>query len=134
MESIEAYLALEQGNFEDRLKVEYDIDLDDFLVPALSIQPLVENAVRHGIATYDKGGTVWIKAHKQGENVIVEIVDDGSGMSNITPQQKKRKGIGIENAKARITSMTDGKLDIIATEHVTTAKVTLKYQNSEIKK
>ena len=131
MENIEAYLSLEHRNFEDRLKVEYDIDLDDFLVPALSVQPLVENAVRHGIATYDKGGTVWIKAHKQDDNVIIEIVDDGSGRSNITPQQTKRKGIGIDNSRARIESMTDGSLDIITTDHGTTARVVLKYQKGE---
>ena len=129
MESIEAYLALEQANYEDRLNVEYDIELDDFLIPALSVQPLVENAVRHGIATYDKGGTVWIKAHRKDEDVIIEIVDDGSGKSNITPQQSKRKGIGIENSRARIASMTNGSLDIITSDHGTTARVTLAYKN-----
>ena len=65
MENVEAYLSLERMNFKERLNVEYDVECDDFLIPALSVQPLVENAVRHGVGTYEKGGTVWIKAKKE---------------------------------------------------------------------
>lgn len=125
MRSIKAYIALEQGNFEDRLKIEYDIGTDDFYIPALSVQPLVENAVRHGVATYDKGGTVWIKTYKRDGNIIIEVIDDGSGKSSITEQQKDRKGIGIENSRARIGSMTGGKLEITETDSGTTAKITI---------
>ncbi len=58
MEAVEAYLELEQDNFGDRLRVEYDIQSDDFYIPPLSVEPLVENAVRHGTATYMNGGTL----------------------------------------------------------------------------
>lgn len=123
MENIEAYLALEKQNFGERLQVEYDIDCDDFLIPALSVQPLVENAVRHGVATYEKGGTVQINAHRAGGKVMIEVIDDGSGKSNITEQQTKRKGIGIENVRARLHSMSNGELEIISGEHGTTARI-----------
>ncbi len=53
MENAEAYLALEAQNFGDRLNVIYNIECDEFFLPPLSVQPLVENAVRHGIGTYD---------------------------------------------------------------------------------
>ena len=125
MENIEAYLALEKQNFGERLQVEYDIDCDDFLIPALSVQPLVENAVRHGVATYEKGGTVQISAHRAGGKVIIEVIDDGSGRSNITEQQTKRKGIGIKNVRARLHSMSNGELEIISGEHSTTARITV---------
>ncbi len=125
MRSIKAYIALEQGNFKNRLKIEYDIQTDDFYIPALSVQPLVENAVRHGVATYDKGGSVCIKTYKRDGNIIIEVTDDGSGKSSITEQQQDRKGIGIANSRARIRSMTDGRLDIIETEHGTTARITI---------
>ncbi len=125
MENIEAYLALEKRNFEGRLTVEYDINCDDFMIPALSVQPLVENAVRHGVATYKEGGTVQINAHRADGKIIIEIIDNGLGKSNITDHQKTRKGIGIENVRARLKSMSRGKLDIISREHGTTARITI---------
>ena len=92
MTNIEPHLALEQENYKDNLKVEYNIECDDFMIPTLSVQSLVENTVRHGIGTYEQGGTVYInKYHKDGK-IIIEVIDDGSGINNITPQQKKRKG------------------------------------------
>ena len=123
--NIEAYLALEQENFGERLRVEYDIDCDDFLIPVLSVQPLVENAVRHGVATYEKGGTVYINAHRSDGKIIIEVIDEGFGRNNIIKQQEKRKGIGIENVRARLHSLSNGELEIISGEHGTTARITI---------
>ena len=97
----------------------------DFLIPALSVQPLVENAVRHGVATYDKGGTVQINAHRANGKIIIEVIDEGFGRNNITKQQEKRKGIGIENVRARLHSISKGELEIISGEHGTTARITI---------
>ena len=127
MENIEAYLSLEQRNYGERLNIEYDIECDDFLVPPLSVQPLVENAVRHGIGTREHGGTVTISAHKVGDNAVIEIKDDGSGTSNITDKQQTRKGIGVENVRRRLRSMSDGELEIISNENGTTARITVPY-------
>ena len=124
MESIEAYLALEQQNFGDRLKVEYDIDFDNFSIPPLIIQPLVENAVRHGIATREKGGTVRIKTRYKDGVITVEVTDEGNGNSNITMQQNARRGIGIENVRARLKYMNNGELEMIPNETGTTARLT----------
>ena len=126
MENIEAYLSLERMNFKERLKVEYDVQCDDFLIPALTVQPLVENAVRHGIGTYEKGGTVSIKSRREDGTIIIEVIDDGSGKCSITPQQQNRKGIGIDNVRKRLQSMSSGELEIIGTDHGTTARITLK--------
>ena len=125
MENIEAYLSLERENFGDRLKVEYGIECDDFLIPALSVQPLVENAVRHGVGTYENGGTVRIMAWREDGKVIIEVIDDGSGRSNITEQQSKRKGIGIDNVRKRLRSMSGGELEITMGDHGTTARITV---------
>ena len=126
MENVEAYLSLERMNFKERLNVEYDVECDDFLIPALSVQPLVENAVRHGVGTYEKGGTVWIKAKRKDRTIVIEVIDDGSGKSSMTPQQQKRKGIGIDNVSKRLRSMSCGELEIIHAEHGTTARITLR--------
>ena len=125
MENIEAYLSLERRNYKDRLRVEYDIECDDFLIPALSVQPLVENAVRHGIGTYEKGGTVWIKSRRQDDKVVIEVIDEGSGTGSVTPQQETRKGIGIDNVRKRLQSQSRGELEIVIGEHGTTARITI---------
>ena len=125
MDNIEAYLSLEKANFGNRLHICYEIAFDDFLIPALSVQPLVENAVRHGVGTYDEGGTVTIRVLRNQNYIIIEVQDCGSGRKNITKQQNDRRGIGIENVCKRLKQMTDGKLEIISEEHGTTAKITI---------
>lgn len=125
MENTEAYLALEEQNYGDRLRVDYNIECDDFMLPPLSVQPLVENAVRHGIGTYDEGGVVSIGSRREPDKIIIEVTDDGSGRSNITPQQSKRRSIGIDNVRARLKSIAGGELEVITNEHGTTARITL---------
>lgn len=125
MENIEAYLALEKQNYGDRLQIKYNIECDDFMLPPLSVQPLVENAVRHGVGTCEKGGSVLIASRRESDKIIIEITDDGSGKSNITPQQTKRRGIGIDNVRARLKLIVDGELEIITNEHGTMARIIL---------
>ncbi len=123
MENIEAYLALESRHYGDRLCIEYDIEYDNFMIPVFSVQPLVENAVRHGIATYDKGGTVYIRVNRQEKIICIEIIDKGSGKSNITRHQAERKRIGYENVKARLQAAPSGQLEIVSDEKGTAAKI-----------
>lgn len=130
MENIEAYLYLEHENYGEKLKVEYDIELDDFLIPSLSVQPLVENAVRHGVATYEMGGIVNINVKRFEDKIYIDIIDRGFGKNNPTPQQIRRKAVGIENVRARLRLMAGGNLAIIGNENGTTARITLLY-NSE---
>ena len=131
MDNIEAYLALEEENFGERRTVEYDIECDDFLVPALSVQPLVENAVRHGVGTYDKGGLVKICTKRSDNTVLIEITDSGKGQTSPTDQQIKRKSIGIENVRARLGFLSGGKLELIKQENGTCARITI---NEHLKK
>lgn len=128
MENVEAYLDLERENYGDRLRVEYNIECDDFLVPALSVQPLVENAVRHGVGTYENGGTLYIKTFRQNGTVCIEITDSSSGMSSMTEQQKSRKGIGIDNVRSRLQTLNIGDLEITRSKHGMTARLTIKEQ------
>ena len=95
------------------------------MLPPLSVQPLVENAVRHGVGTYEKGGVVLISSRREQGKIIIEIKDDGSGSRDITPQQSKRRGIGIDNVRARLKSIVGGELEVLTNEHGTTARITL---------
>ena len=80
LKEIRSYLALEKIRFGDRLNVEYDIEYDEFLIPPLTVQALVENAVDHGISAAENGGTVRIVTRKLSDGgAQIRVFDDGVG-------------------------------------------------------
>ena len=79
VEHIQSYVAIEEVRFGDRLDMNYDIKETNFIVPPLSIQPLVENAIKHGVCKKPEGGSVWLKSYSDEENYIVEVRDTGVG-------------------------------------------------------
>ncbi|MBR7038781.1 MAG: histidine kinase [Oscillospiraceae bacterium] len=129
MQNIEAYLALEQESSGERIHVVYDIEDDSFLLPAFSVQPLVENAVRHGILNYEDGGTLRIGVHQQDGATVIEIVGEGDGRCSITQQQSERRRIGEDAVRARLRSTSQGTLTISDTENKTTATITLREED-----
>ena len=112
---IENYLNLEKLRFGDRLKTEIHVGDDEFLLPVLSIQPIVENAVRHGVTKREEGGTVKMSCERQKEGHLILIEDDGVGFDTDILNKKEDDGkvhIGLENAKSRIEMMCGGKVGI----------------------
>jgi signal transduction histidine kinase len=81
IEFVTAYLRVEQARFGDRLHIEFDIDpaAGSIPIPAMSIQPLIENAIKHGISTMESGGKVALLAKLKGEVLCVEVLDNGPG-------------------------------------------------------
>jgi two-component system, LytTR family, sensor kinase len=98
---LQKYLEIEQTRFGDRLKVNIDIAPDtwDATVPNLILQPLVENAIRHGIAPRAAAGCVAVTARCDGHQLHLEVRDDGVGLA--TPQPA-REGVGLSNTRARL--------------------------------
>lgn len=116
LEHIEAYLAIERARFGEKLHVEYDIEdgVERYTVPGLILQPLVENAVKHGLLPKREGGTVQIRARKiQPDTLELTVADDGVGMDTDpflqvkTPNRERRRlsGIGLANVKSRLASI-----------------------------
>lgn len=106
------YLSLEQKRFGEMLKVRYDIKDQNFFIPALTLQPIVENAVKHGIMKKEEGGTVCISTEKIGQDHVITVKDDGVGFD---VDMKKADGfshIGIANARERLGMICGGKLEI----------------------
>lgn len=93
------------------LHMEYDIMDRNFRLPALSIQPLVENAIRHGIRG-KKDGTIMIRTRREEENHRIEIIDNGKGFDTEAPPQGKGSHIGIKNVRDRIETMCDGTMKV----------------------
>lgn len=133
LKNIERYLALERLNYEDRLHVVYDMDTTDFMIPALSVQPLVENAVRHGIGPHETGGTITISVIEEKEGLTIEVADDGSGADSTTQKQRERRGIGIQNVRARLKYLNIGTLEILTTVAGTRARIHIPNENKEEK-
>lgn len=119
-----AYLYIEKERFMDRLNVIWDIPDDlDLSLPPLTIQPLIENAVRHGVLSKVEGGTVHIRIINQTASTLIEIEDDGVGMQSEQIERAlawpKRGsggtgGIGLTNTHRRLTQMYGQGLSIVS--------------------
>ena len=105
MEFVQRYLAIQQARFADRLRVDIDVpeELRRASVPNLILQPLVENAVKHGIAKRKDGGTVRISAAKRDDFLLLNISNDGPVL--LAGWNKDERGIGISNVRSRLRGL-----------------------------
>jgi two-component system LytT family sensor kinase len=106
---VEKYLRLEQARFGERLRVRVQVDPEvlQAVVPVLSLQPLVENAVRHGVESRAEGGTVAIEGRDLGSDVELRVIDDGAGISPEDAEaalEGRGRGIGLGNVQGRLRS------------------------------
>ncbi len=119
------YLYLEQQRFGDKLQVIYQIKTEDFLIPPLTLQPLVENAVQHGILNRRSGGTVIIRTEETDEYAVVTIADNGIGIEKAKERASlgEHTHIGIDNVRSRLEEMVDGSLEIASSGQGTIATI-----------
>ena len=115
LQFIEKYLAIEQVRFSDRLQVRWSINPDarDALVPAFILQPLVENAVRHGISKRSEAGLIEIKGQELEGDLVLSVQDNGAGYS-----AESGRGVGLANTRARLETLFGeaGRLEVINAE------------------
>jgi two-component system, LytTR family, sensor kinase len=106
LDFLRRYLEIEQTRFHDRLSVEIDADprLLDAYVPNLILQPLVENAIRHGVGKLARPGHVRVRAMRNGNDLILEVRDDGTGLPDSWDLESDG-GIGLSNTRARLTQL-----------------------------
>lgn len=110
-----AYLELEQLRFMDKLIVRYEITCTDFELPTLTLQPIAENAVRHGARGKKKGaGTVILATREYPDRWEITVTDDGPGFDQEAPTLRNdgRAHIGIQNVRERLRSISGGDLRI----------------------
>lgn len=112
LEHVRSYLNLEQQRFGKRLRVIYDINSREFCLPTLTLQPMVENAVRYGIKKRPEGGTVKIYTEEQENDNIIQVTDDGEGFDMSEGGSDNRSHIGIANVKRRLEEQCKGTLTI----------------------
>ncbi|MFB9273503.1 ATP-binding protein [Cohnella cellulosilytica] len=122
MSLVRAYLSLEQARLGERLQIHYELETTDPMIPPFTIQPLVENAVRHGYGAASEALTVVISVQRAGDEVEIRVTDDGAGMSaeliehwrreHKLPRSESSSGIGLSNVNRRLQRMFGSTLDI----------------------
>lgn len=122
LEHIRYYVSIEQIRFPD-ITVNIDVQTDDFLLPALSVQPLVENAIKHGLMKLSHGGTVNVSSYETYTRYFVCVEDDGAGFDPDTLLDES-KHIGLNNIRGRLAAMCNGTLTLKSTPGAGT-KVTI---------
>jgi len=102
LQFIEKYLAIEQVRFSDRLQINWAIgsDLRDALVPEFILQPLVENAIRHGIGKRSEEGLIEIAAAASNGDLVLSVRDNGPGYAATS-----ERGVGLENTRDRLGTL-----------------------------
>ena len=117
LEHAKFYLSIEKLRFRDELQIEIDTPVTDFFLPALTVQPMVENAVRHGLRAKEGGGTLLLSTRETEREVEVVIRDDGVGFQNVpvegeSAEQSGEGHYGLVNVGARLKRMVSGSISI----------------------
>ena len=110
MEHVRHYISIENVRFPD-MTFSFEMNSDDFHIPALTIQPIVENAIKHGLMKLSKGGTIRVVSYETENHYCVSVEDDGVGFdTDVLLDERKR--VGIRNIRGRLKAMVNGTLEI----------------------
>lgn len=110
LEQVVDYVSLEQLRFPDVITFEKDIEESNFQIPPLTIQPIIENAIKHGLVEHGRKGTVRLQTIREKNNIVITVTDDGAGFE---PEEcQKEDSVGIKNVRFGLESMLNGSLVI----------------------
>lgn len=113
LEQVKDYVELEKLRFMERIRFETEIGTTSFQIPPLTIQPLVENAIKHGIIEQGRSGTITLRTERDAQEIRIMIEDDGAGFD--TALLEKSESVGIRNVRYRISHMSGGTMEIKST-------------------
>ena len=118
MEHVRHYICIENVRFPD-MTFTFEMASDDFHIPALTVQPIVENAIKHGLMKLPKGGTIRVVSYETDKEYCITVEDNGVGFDASTLGED-RKHVGIRNIRERLKVMVGGTLEIESTVGVGT--------------
>lgn len=122
---IDNYISIEQMRFGDMIRVKYDIQEKDFSIPSLVLQPVVENAIRHGIRGREDGGLIQISTKKTAGCYLLTVVDDGVGFDTKKANKDDRVHLGLDSVKRRMEIIPNASFMISSTPGIGTTAVFL---------
>jgi sensor histidine kinase YesM len=135
MNFLERYMEIQQTRFGERLRFEQQIDYSTLncLVPTLLLQPLVENAIRHGLEPSSNPGTIRVTANRQEGALVITVEDDGVGLRSAT---NVADGIGLTNLRARLETLYEVQQELKITggsERGVTVRIKIPYHEAAIR-
>lgn len=110
LKQLEDYVSLEQIRFGDKIEFYTDIEVDDFVIPPLILQPVVENVIKYGVSKKMGNGMIILRTFVSGENVVITVADDGVGFQ--MNELEKEKSVGIRNVRFRLEHLANGTMEI----------------------
>lgn len=110
LRQLEDYVTLEQVRFGDKIEFYTDIEADQFMIPPLILQPVVENAIKHGVSKKMENGTIILRTREVEDEIVITIEDDGVGFDE--KELDKEKSVGLKNIRFRLEHLVNGTLDI----------------------
>ena len=110
MEHVHHYISIENVRFPD-MTFTFEMNSEDFHIPALTVQPIVENAIKHGLMKLSRGGTIRIVSYETDTDYCISVVDDGVGFDT-SVLIDERKHLGLRNIRERLKVMVNGTLEI----------------------
>ena len=107
IQALKLYLDIEKVRFEERLQVSIDLEADceNALVPSMILQPLAENAIKYAIAVQEEGGTISVVVKKFGDDLLLELSDNGPGAEIKNGNLHRENGVGLANTRERLQAM-----------------------------
>ncbi|MCR5105402.1 MAG: histidine kinase [Eubacterium sp.] len=129
MEHVDAYVELSQVLPSRHFVLKKDFHITDFYIPALTIQPLVENAIYYGIGMSEEGDEIRLETKEENGFVVITVSDDGHGGKTELPTQKKHKSVGTKNVKTRLALLCEGELSIEKSENGTSSIIKIPAKN-----
>ncbi len=107
LQALKLYLDIEKVRFEERLQVEFNVakDCDQALVPSMILQPLAENAIKYAIAVQEQGGTITVNVDKFGNDLLLELADNGPGAEIKNGNLFRENGVGLANSRERLQAL-----------------------------
>ena len=118
MEHVRHYISIENVRFPD-MTFTFEMNSEDFHIPALTVQPIVENAIKHGLMKLPKGGSIRVLSYETDKAYCISVEDDGVGFDTTAPTDD-RKHLGLRNIRERLKVMVNGTLEIESTVGVGT--------------
>ncbi|WDD96893.1 sensor histidine kinase [Thalassomonas actiniarum] len=119
IQALSLYLDIEKVRFEERLQVHFNIDEEcqQALVPSMILQPLAENAIKHAIAVQEQGGSITVSVSRFGNDLLIELADDGPGAEIKNGNLFRECGVGLVNSRERLQALYRDNFSLVVSNN-----------------
>ncbi|MBP3273302.1 MAG: histidine kinase [Ruminococcus sp.] len=114
LKNVSVYVELAQTDYPGKIELIYDLKENGFYIPALSLEPIIENAIQHGISR--QGGRITVSTMSENGETVIRITDNGTAKKEMTQKVSERLGVGLDNTRKRLSKQCGGKMDVNVTD------------------